>query len=145
MPTATTPTPASSTSTCAVTTTAIRHAKAPSSRRSRPTASCCACMGCVSFCNRAERVIHRARRLLVAAMLVLVPAIASAQRMHRYEVGVASDLSRLRIHACFDGVPARLFASAPEAARFLRDLHVAGATARTLEASDDGITLQGIE
>ncbi len=78
-------------------------------------------------------------------MLAITPAIAIAERVHRYDVGIASDLSRLSIHACFDGVPARLLASAPQAARFLRDLHVAGATARTLDVGDEGIALEGIE
>ena len=102
-------------------------------------------MDCAFSCSRADRVIHRAQRLLAASMLAFMPAMASAERLHRYDVGIASDLSRLSVHACFDGLPARLFASAPQAARFLRDLHVAGATTRTLHADDEGITLEGIE
>src|SRR5262245_37458706 len=77
-------------------------------------------------------------------MLVLMPTIVCAGRLHRYDVGGASDLSRLSIHACFDGMPARLLASAPQAARFVRDLHVAGTTTRTLDVDDEGITLAGV-
>jgi hypothetical protein len=101
-------------------------------------------MDCASSCNRAERSSARAQCLLAVSMLALMPAIASAERVHHYDVTVARDLSRLSIHACFDGTPARLYASAPQAARFLRDLHVAGAPARTLSTDDQGLALEGV-
>ena len=85
---------------------------------------------------------HRPARALAAAALLALPFAAVAERMHRYDVVIASDLGEIDVHACFDDrAPARLVSTAPQAARFLRNPHITAAPARPLDYDGNGIDL----
>jgi hypothetical protein len=84
---------------------------------------------------------HGPARALAAALLAL-SFVARAELVHHYDVGITNDLDELRVHACFAGpAPARLVASAPQAARFLRSPRLAGDPSHELEYDGNGIAV----
>lgn len=90
--------------------------------------------------------MFRCASLGATATLALLPALASAARVHHYDASISADLGHLQVHACFDGAaPERLLATAPQAARFLREPRLAGDPPRALEVNDDGIALGGAQ
>src|SRR5262245_49795976 len=106
----------------------------------------CACMDCASCCSRAESVRDRIPAWFAAVLLALAAPFVRAETVHRYDVKVAADLGRLDVRACFAGtMPAHLVATAPQAARFLRDpQRFTGGSSHALEVDAQGIVLGGM-
>lgn len=82
----------------------------------------------------------RLRACLLALLLPAVAAAAAPARVHRYQVAIDADYTRIRVHACFDGVPGRLVAASLDAAGALREARWVGAR-RVLEPNGPELRL----
>jgi hypothetical protein len=84
----------------------------------------------------------RAAALMLAGAALLAHA-AQAAPLHRYTVRVDPSLERLAIDACFDGAVPQTLSADDGAARFLKQIEVAGVPAAAVRVEDREATVTG--